>query len=643
MNKIIVILFLFVFCKQTNAGNNPFRTGRYINDVVFGTTYYIDPTGNDVTGTGSIGNPWASLYKACNSVSGSGDLIHVNAGTYVETNTCLLSVGVSIEGADSSTAIIQSTLTAAFIPIIRASSAVGTNGNQHISNIKIDGTMTVQWGILIEGRSNFSIHDISMKDVFSIGVLFDGGVNAGEAATYGTGNSFYNNRILNCAEYAGGYARGCFCFGSQQGMLIYNNIITQDQRAIGLNGEPVKYWNGGFTKGCKIYNNTLRKKRLYATAGVNDWDFCMELYIQSGIEIYNNTLYNGCIDLPAVFKGTYSYGAWIHDNYITCDSPNAYRQSGIIVEVLIQNVIIERNTINNMSNGVYMTPRIFDVGIPFPGANTRAVYVRNNLMTNVVGESGGSFVNFGGGSYQVFDSCFIYNNTCLYQTGLGAFIGIYLPFATSGSIGNIQFYNNIITGSTYATFYQDPSNTLVYDSLKIYNNDLYGNTGADSIFAGNGHGVNFGWTSNININPAYTGNYIPTNSTVLTGASDGGAIGWTGGTNVSPVANAGADTVLIQPTSSLTIVGSGTDADGSIVSQAWTQVSGPATITFTNGTTFIPTLSGLTTAGTYVVRLTVTDNLGATGTSDRTITVRAAPTVNGVINKVYSKRVIIAH
>ena len=30
-----------------------------------GLTYYIDPAGNDLSGNGSIGAPWKSLYKAC--------------------------------------------------------------------------------------------------------------------------------------------------------------------------------------------------------------------------------------------------------------------------------------------------------------------------------------------------------------------------------------------------------------------------------------------------------------------------------------------------------------------------------------------------------------------------------------------------
>lgn len=502
MKKLISVLSLF-FALSVSAGN-PFATGKYIAES-FGTTWYIDPGGNDATGTGAIGNPWKTLYKATNSVSSTGDIIHVNSGTYVETAVCLLAVGVSIEGVDSSSAIIQSTLTADFTAIVRASSAIGTNGNQHISNIKFDGTLTTKWGIFIEGRSNFSIHDISMKDFFNSGIIWDGGINAGEASTYATGNTLYNNRILNCAEYAGGYARGCVCIGSQNGMLIYNNIITQDQRAIGLNGEPIKYWNGGFLKGVQIYNNTLRKKRLYASSGVSDWDFCIEMFMSNGLNVHDNTFINGCIDLAGVFKDTYTYGAWIHDNTFTCDSPNAYRQSAIIVEVLIQDVIIERNTIDNISNGIYLTPRVFDAGVPIAGGNTKNVIIRNNLMTTVVGESGGSFVDFGGGGTNSFDGLYFLNNTCMYKSGQEAFLGISLPQSSSGVIKNIHIKNNIISGSSYSAIYQYAGSTINPDSLEISGNSFYLATNVDTMFLGSGHGTHFVYSSNSHANPTYVG------------------------------------------------------------------------------------------------------------------------------------------
>ena len=44
-------------------------------------TYYIATTGNDTTGNGSSGNPWATLSKAYSSSTG-GDTIECAAGTY---------------------------------------------------------------------------------------------------------------------------------------------------------------------------------------------------------------------------------------------------------------------------------------------------------------------------------------------------------------------------------------------------------------------------------------------------------------------------------------------------------------------------------------------------------------------------------
>ncbi len=98
--------------------------------------------------------------------------------------------------------------------------------------------------------------------------------------------------------------------------------------------------------------------------------------------------------------------------------------------------------------------------------------------------------------------------------------------------------------------------------------------------------------------------------------------------NQAPVANAGADKVLTLPTNSTTITGTGTDSDGTIASYAWTKVSGGAA-TLTNAATATLSVSGLA-AGAYVFRLTVTDNLGATGTDDVNVTVNAAGTGDGL-------------
>lgn len=92
--------------------------------------------------------------------------------------------------------------------------------------------------------------------------------------------------------------------------------------------------------------------------------------------------------------------------------------------------------------------------------------------------------------------------------------------------------------------------------------------------------------------------------------------------NQAPTANAGSNKTINLPTNSTTLVGSGTDTDGSVASYLWVRLSGP-TVTITNSTSSTVSLSNLI-VGIYTFRLTVTDNLGATGTAQATVTVVAA-------------------
>jgi Secretion system C-terminal sorting domain/Bacterial Ig domain len=100
--------------------------------------------------------------------------------------------------------------------------------------------------------------------------------------------------------------------------------------------------------------------------------------------------------------------------------------------------------------------------------------------------------------------------------------------------------------------------------------------------------------------------------------------------NQAPIANAGLPQTIILPTSTVNLTGSGTDPDGTIASYGWTQISGTAA-TITSSSSALTTITGLTTAGVRVFRLTVTDNQGASGIANVTITVDAinqAPTAN---------------
>jgi hypothetical protein len=73
----------------------------------------------------------------------------------------------------------------------------------------------------------------------------------------------------------------------------------------------------------------------------------------------------------------------------------------------------------------------------------------------------------------------------------------------------------------------------------------------------------------------------------------------------------------------VTLTGSGSDGDGSIAAYAWTKQSGPAaTLAGTNAATL--SVSNLT-EGTYVFRLTVTDNHNRSAFDEVTVTVNEGP------------------
>jgi hypothetical protein len=98
--------------------------------------------------------------------------------------------------------------------------------------------------------------------------------------------------------------------------------------------------------------------------------------------------------------------------------------------------------------------------------------------------------------------------------------------------------------------------------------------------------------------------------------------------NILPVANAGVDRSIYLPNNSVTMAGSGTDSDGSIQSYAWTRVTGPTTYSIANAGDPATTISSLV-AGSYIFRLTVTDNAGGQATDDVLVTVLDTSTGGG--------------
>jgi len=97
-------------------------------------------------------------------------------------------------------------------------------------------------------------------------------------------------------------------------------------------------------------------------------------------------------------------------------------------------------------------------------------------------------------------------------------------------------------------------------------------------------------------------------------------------TNIVPVANAGSDKST--SSKSITLYGSGSDKDGKIVSYKWIKYGGAA-VTLTNATSPTVTVSGMTD-GKYYLRLTVTDDKGATDYDNMMVTVSGSSTLTNI-------------
>jgi ribosomal protein L14 len=91
--------------------------------------------------------------------------------------------------------------------------------------------------------------------------------------------------------------------------------------------------------------------------------------------------------------------------------------------------------------------------------------------------------------------------------------------------------------------------------------------------------------------------------------------------NTAPVADAGKDTSIALPVASVMLSGSNSaDADGSITTYYWKEVSGPSAAVILQTGSVLTEVDSLV-QGDYIFELQVTDNAGATATADIKVSV----------------------
>lgn len=86
--------------------------------------------------------------------------------------------------------------------------------------------------------------------------------------------------------------------------------------------------------------------------------------------------------------------------------------------------------------------------------------------------------------------------------------------------------------------------------------------------------------------------------------------------NQPPTVVASADQTITQPTAAVAVTSVGNDPEGGSLTYLWTKLSGPASGNIVTPNSANTTINGLTLAGVYQYRITVTDNGSLTGTDN---------------------------
>jgi len=437
------------------------------------TKVYVATTGNDGTGNGTAAAPYATIAAGISHAS-AGDTVYVVAGTYNVSTQITVPVGVSLMGAGATSII---TTGAALEPIIYMYSASeGTNGNQSISHLKVDGDMTAITLIEILGRSNVLVHDCEFVDALWDGVIFRGRVDSLDRAptTYATGNKFYNNTVTNCAIYDTGHAwnkgHGNVCYGGQKDMEIYDNTITQTDRGGTTHGYGIKFVNRGFSVGLKIYRNTITVPE-YENAG---FQFCMELWCQrGGLQIYDNVI-NGEIDIAGYDtndSANYGYAVRIYRNTIGRPRLQTYDSYGIRFELGIHDgSYIYQNHFRNISRPFTFDNTDSDV---VPGKED--VYIYYNLFTNIRRAAAGWYgyvVTIGNAGTAITHDNFQFLNNVVYNEAASTLMAFIGENTDNQTYTNWVIKNNIICGAHYHVLFENCTVT----GIEIENNIFYGSS-----------------------------------------------------------------------------------------------------------------------------------------------------------------------
>jgi hypothetical protein len=353
-------------------------------------TWYVSTTGSDTTGTGTVGNPFATVQKAINK-SSTGDIIIIRGGTYTYHNNIVVNRsgtastyytiknfpgekaildGSSIPHADYMNAIMEIRGGQSYVRIrgitfnhsylggltvrssashIRIDNCTICNSGSFGLKTQLDSYVTIEHNYLYNNHNNWSsISTMISEEGMSI---------ESTSYVYIYGNSFYKNHCENIDLKASvAYA------------YVYNNKINTTSTYVVKAGQV--YYGG---------------QGVYVDA---------QGMLAQNISIYRNLIYgnnSGIILNNEVGTNRYE-NITVYDNIInitnlTGSPPTFLGRVGICLSrtgdstAINKDIKIYMNTINLGANNIFATVQVGSVAHPMYKNYIRRLNITNNILT----------------------------------------------------------------------------------------------------------------------------------------------------------------------------------------------------------------------------------------------------------------------
>jgi hypothetical protein len=310
-------------------------------------TYYLSPTGNNATGTGSYDNPWFSPERAKKSASAiqAGDTVIFKNGrySYPSDDYCRLS---SSDGGEIGNPITYKAETNGQV-ILDFESHKGWDIGAGADNIILEDFIIVNignYGIRLNAANLVARNcNVTATDNWPpSGEIATSAISGGCITSIPSAMNFlYENIIADNCAYGGGSSHGAYIAGGSG--IIRNSIFRNNKGGNGIqiqSAGPAHIIGNLNVYGNKVYNNG---GRLY----ISTYDYNGSGHI-GNVYVYNNLIWNNGLTGGPSLSVSQSGGSTIDDAYIF------------------------NNTIANATNGItcYTVPAV----------------VRNNVIANMAGD-----------------------------------------------------------------------------------------------------------------------------------------------------------------------------------------------------------------------------------------------------------------